>query len=67
MSNTKEELNELKNQYEELNKKCRELTVEELEQVTGGNGDINPTSTKSWFSVVTSVLKESERPKPSVE
>ena len=33
---TKEELNELKKQYEELNEKCRELTPEELEQVTGG-------------------------------
>ena len=33
---TPEELNELKKQYEELNEKCRELTPEELEQVTGG-------------------------------
>ncbi|MDO4939927.1 MAG: hypothetical protein Q4E54_08230 [Lachnospiraceae bacterium] len=36
MSKTKEELNELKQQYEELQEKCRELTMEELEQVTGG-------------------------------
>lgn len=33
---SKEELNELKKQYEELSEKCKELTMEELEQVTGG-------------------------------
>ncbi|MDO4939926.1 MAG: class IIb bacteriocin, lactobin A/cerein 7B family [Lachnospiraceae bacterium] len=36
MSKSKEELNQLKKQYEELNEKCKELTIEELEQVTGG-------------------------------
>ncbi len=33
---TKEELQALKDQVEELNKKFAELTEEELEQVTGG-------------------------------
>ena len=33
---TKEELNALKNEVEALNAKLNELTVEELEQVTGG-------------------------------
>ena len=33
---TKEELNTLKEEVETLNKKLRELTEEELEQVTGG-------------------------------
>ena len=33
---TKEELNELKEEVEALNKKLHELTDEELEQVTGG-------------------------------
>ena len=37
MSKTKEELNALKKELEDLNEKCRELTEEELEQVTGGN------------------------------
>lgn len=36
MSKTKEELNALQQQYKELSDKCRELTPEELEQVTGG-------------------------------
>ena len=36
MSKTKEELNELKEEVEALNKKLHELTDEELEQVTGG-------------------------------
>ena len=36
MSKTKEELNELKKEVEAVNEKCRELTEEELEQVTGG-------------------------------
>ena len=35
---TKEELNALKNEVEALNKKLAELTEEELEQVTGGEG-----------------------------
>ena len=33
---TKEELNALKEEVETLNKKLRELTEEELSQVTGG-------------------------------
>ena len=33
---TKEELNELKEEVETLNKKLRELTEEELAQVSGG-------------------------------
>ena len=33
---TKEELNELKEEVEALNRKLHELTDEELEQVTGG-------------------------------
>ena len=36
MSKTKEELNALKKELEDLNEKCRELTEEEMEQVTGG-------------------------------
>ena len=35
---TKEELQELKTEYETLNKKLAELTEEELAQVTGGAG-----------------------------
>ena len=36
---TKEELNALKKEIEDLYKKCRELTPEELKEVTGGKGD----------------------------
>ena len=36
MSKTKEELNALKKDLEVLNEKCRELTEEELKEVTGG-------------------------------
>ena len=36
MSKSKEELEELKKEVEALNEKVRELTPEELEQVTGG-------------------------------
>ena len=35
---TKEELNALKEEFEALSKKLRELTAEELEQVSGGIG-----------------------------
>ena len=38
MSKTKEELNAIKEEVETLNEKLHELTEEELEQVTGGNG-----------------------------
>ena len=33
---TREELNVLKKEIEDLNAKCRELTPEELKEVTGG-------------------------------
>lgn len=36
MAKTKEELEALQKQYKELSEKCRELTDEELAQVTGG-------------------------------
>ena len=36
---TKEELNALKKEIEDLNEKFRELTPEELKEVTGGKGD----------------------------
>ena len=36
MSKTKEELNAIKEEVETVNKKLRELTDEELEQVNGG-------------------------------
>ena len=45
---SKKELNALKKEVEILNKKFAELTEEELAEVTGG---IEPTLTKSWFSV----------------
>ena len=38
---TKEELDKLKDEFEALNKKLAELTEDELEQVTGGIGDID--------------------------
>ena len=38
---TKEELNEIKEEVEKLDTKLRELTEEELEQVTGGNNGHN--------------------------
>ena len=38
---TKEELNEIKEEIEKLDKKLHELTDEELEQVTGGGYYIN--------------------------
>ena len=37
MSKTKEELNALKEEVDNLNDKLKELTPEELEQVTGGS------------------------------
>ena len=36
MSKTKEELNEFKKEIEDLNEKCRGLTEEDLDNVTGG-------------------------------
>ena len=43
MAKTQEELEQLKQEYEEISKKLKELTDEELEIVTGGmytGGDI---------------------------
>ena len=40
MANTQEELNEIKEEVETLNKKLQELTEEELAQVSGGGGVI---------------------------
>ena len=37
MAKTKEELNELKIEYESLNEKLKELSDDELKQVTGVN------------------------------
>ena len=37
---TKEELEQLKNEYESLNKKLSELSQDELKQVTGGGNYI---------------------------
>ena len=37
MAKTKEELNQLKAEYETLNNKLKELTEDELLEVTGGN------------------------------
>ena len=36
MAKTQEELNELKNEYESVTNKLNELSVDELEYVTGG-------------------------------
>ena len=56
---TKEELNALKEEVETLNKKLAELTDEELALVSSGLAPvirgrlgIEPTTTKSWFSVI---------------
>ena len=40
MAKTKEELNALKEEFETLNEKLRELTEEELAQVTGGDAHL---------------------------
>lgn len=48
MAKTKEELAELKEEYEDLVAKCKELTSEELSEVTGGadfNADFSPAIT----------------------
>ena len=45
---TKEELSALKEEVEALNRKLRELTDEELEQVTGGLAQ--PSGTDFWDS-----------------
>ena len=37
MTKTQEELNELKKEYETLNSKLKELSEDELKQVTGGS------------------------------
>ena len=45
MAKTKEELNELKQEYEALNDKLKELNPEELKEVTGAGGWIfGPTT-----------------------
>ncbi len=39
---TKEELEQIKEEYSELNNKLAELSEDELTQVTGGSGDLVP-------------------------
>ena len=39
---TKEELNALKEEFKDLNKKLSELTDEELKEVAGGIGPLSP-------------------------
>ena len=51
MSKSKEELNELKKRYENLTEEIRELSEEELEEVTGGQGN-----TLTWWAVGTSII-----------
>ena len=47
---TKEELNALKKEVESVTRKIRELTEEELEQVTGGaTGGVEPFSGEKGF------------------
>ena len=49
---TKEELNALKEEVEALNEKCRELTPEELKEVTGGAKLIIQGTTQTEFFFV---------------
>ena len=57
---TKEELEQIKAEYTELNKKLAELTEEELTQVTGGGitvddwivNDYEPSSDLTWGSLL---------------
>ena len=45
MAKTQEELNQLKTEYETLNNKLKELTDDELIQVTGGEHQVNKPGT----------------------
>ena len=47
---TKEELNELKEEVETLNKKLHELTDEELAQVTGGDDSGHDPNERRYHS-----------------
>ena len=49
MAKTQEELNDLKEEFETLNEKIRELTPEELEQVSGG---VDPAFSKRQSAIV---------------
>ena len=42
MAKTQEELNALKEEVETLNEKLHELTEDELAQVSGGSGGVDP-------------------------
>ncbi len=52
MAKTPEELNALKKDLEDLNEKCRELTPEELKEVTGGGKLIIQGTTQTEFFFV---------------
>ena len=58
---TKEELNALKEEVETLNKKLRELTEEELAQVSGGARLILGENPESSVVVAESEVKLKER------
>lgn len=55
---TKEELNALKEEVENLNKKLAELTADELAQVNGGTWDLLPKD--HYENVILSVPNQSE-------
>ena len=59
MAKTQEELNELKNEYETLNNKLKELTDDELTQVTGGLKREGSTYTAVGGCEVTNQIRES--------
>ena len=55
MAKTKDELNALKEEVETVSKKLRELTEEEMEQVSGGK-DYSP---QQWKDLLLYILKTS--------
>ena len=57
MSKSKEELNALKEEVEAVNEKLRELTEEELEQVTGG---YPPVKTGGLYTIISQLSLPSD-------
>ena len=59
---SKEELNALKEEVETQNKQRRELTEEELEQVSGGAGGASPSFSKPGIELPSVADAEAGQP-----
>ena len=60
MPKTKDELNQIKTEYELLSNKLKDLTKEELEAVRGGHGKNGKPTLVLWDEASSGLINDSE-------